>query len=235
MSIHRARRILGVTPATGLDAVKRRYRRLAREHHPDAGGRSERFAEIQAAFEVLVEHVPAGSSFPQAPRQDHVVAAREPRLPEVDVTSIDWKAPPPPGPTRLTQGLLARLASGAHAGPLRPVTARSRRPGGLLNRFANVLDDGLVSTLVLGRPLNHDEIAVRFQFRTRGARKRALQASLPFGWVRERTASDEVRALRRVPVSGDRRIDALVAAAVTVEALDALEWPVESWYVRPEG
>ena len=46
-------RVLGVphgaAPAVVLDA----YRRLSKLHHPDQGGSSERFVEIQRAYETL--------------------------------------------------------------------------------------------------------------------------------------------------------------------------------------
>lgn len=45
--------ILDVQPDAGADAIKRAYRRKAREHHPDAGGDAERFKEVTHAYEVL--------------------------------------------------------------------------------------------------------------------------------------------------------------------------------------
>ena len=55
-------RVLGVphgaSPAVVLDA----YRRLSKLHHPDQGGSSERFVEIQRAFETLrARPAPEGS------------------------------------------------------------------------------------------------------------------------------------------------------------------------------
>jgi len=44
---------LGVAPQAQAEEVKRAYRRLAREHHPDAGGDAERFKEVTHAYEVL--------------------------------------------------------------------------------------------------------------------------------------------------------------------------------------
>ena len=54
--------VLGLPRGASLDDVKRAYRRLAKQHHPDSGGERtlERFLEIQAAYEQLV-HGRAGT------------------------------------------------------------------------------------------------------------------------------------------------------------------------------
>jgi len=44
---------LGVPKSATADEIKKAYRRLARKHHPDAGGSEERFKEVGAAYEVL--------------------------------------------------------------------------------------------------------------------------------------------------------------------------------------
>ncbi|MGI6103474.1 MAG: DnaJ domain-containing protein [Patescibacteria group bacterium] len=45
--------ILGVPKDASADDIKRAYRKLALEHHPDKGGDSERFKEISEAYQVL--------------------------------------------------------------------------------------------------------------------------------------------------------------------------------------
>lgn len=45
--------ILGVKKGASADEVKKAFRRLARKHHPDAGGDEEKFKEINEAYEVL--------------------------------------------------------------------------------------------------------------------------------------------------------------------------------------
>jgi DnaJ-class molecular chaperone len=44
---------LGVTHDASPEEIKKAYRRLASEHHPDKGGSTEKFQEIQAAYSVL--------------------------------------------------------------------------------------------------------------------------------------------------------------------------------------
>jgi molecular chaperone DnaJ len=44
---------LGVAKGASADEIKKAYRKLAREHHPDQGGDEARFKEIQGAYDVL--------------------------------------------------------------------------------------------------------------------------------------------------------------------------------------
>ena len=43
---------LGLTKEASYDEIKKAYRKLALQHHPDRGGDSEKFKEINAAYEV---------------------------------------------------------------------------------------------------------------------------------------------------------------------------------------
>lgn len=45
--------ILGVEKTASQDEIKKAYRRLASQHHPDKGGNKEKFQEIQGAYDVL--------------------------------------------------------------------------------------------------------------------------------------------------------------------------------------
>ncbi|MDZ4063621.1 MAG: molecular chaperone DnaJ [Coriobacteriia bacterium] len=45
--------ILGVKKDAAPEEVKKAFRKLARKHHPDAGGSEEKFKEINEAYEVL--------------------------------------------------------------------------------------------------------------------------------------------------------------------------------------
>ncbi len=44
---------LGVAKGASAEELKKAYRKLAREHHPDQGGDEARFKEIQGAYDVL--------------------------------------------------------------------------------------------------------------------------------------------------------------------------------------
>jgi DnaJ-class molecular chaperone len=45
--------VLGVPQNATADDIKKAYRKLAREHHPDKGGDPEKFKKVQEAYEVL--------------------------------------------------------------------------------------------------------------------------------------------------------------------------------------
>lgn len=45
--------ILGVDRNADQDTIKKAYRRLAMQHHPDRGGSQEKFQEIQEAYDIL--------------------------------------------------------------------------------------------------------------------------------------------------------------------------------------
>ena len=45
--------VLGVPKTATADDIKKAFRKLARKHHPDAGGSEERFKEINEAYEIL--------------------------------------------------------------------------------------------------------------------------------------------------------------------------------------
>ena len=46
-------KILGVARGASEEEVKTAFRRLAHQHHPDKGGSTEKFKEINEAYQVL--------------------------------------------------------------------------------------------------------------------------------------------------------------------------------------
>lgn len=49
--------ILGVKPGATSDEIKRAYRKLAHQHHPDKPtGNAEKFKEVNEAYKYLTEH-----------------------------------------------------------------------------------------------------------------------------------------------------------------------------------
>ena len=56
--IKNATQLLGFGERASLKEVKERYRELARQHHPDAGGEeSEAMQEINAAYALLLSYL----------------------------------------------------------------------------------------------------------------------------------------------------------------------------------
>ncbi|HEY8281894.1 MAG TPA: DnaJ domain-containing protein, partial [Leifsonia sp.] len=45
--------VLGVSPSVTHEELRRAYRRLLRETHPDTGGTAARFQAVQAAWELI--------------------------------------------------------------------------------------------------------------------------------------------------------------------------------------
>jgi hypothetical protein len=49
-----ALRLLGLEAGASRDLIKRTYRRLAKNHHPDLGGDAEAFLRLDAAYRLLM-------------------------------------------------------------------------------------------------------------------------------------------------------------------------------------
>ncbi len=87
--------VLGVARNATLDEIKRAYRALAKQHHPDAGrGSVPRFLEIQAAYEALVGGAGRGRA---GPAGDSARSSRRPAQPGGRSTGAGWGSPPRPG------------------------------------------------------------------------------------------------------------------------------------------
>lgn len=48
-------RTLGISPGASEEEIKKAYRRLASVHHPDKGGDTKKFQEIQTAYDAIVK------------------------------------------------------------------------------------------------------------------------------------------------------------------------------------
>src|ERR1035437_10008832 len=47
---------LGIDKSANKEDVKKAFRKLAHEHHPDKGGNAEKFKEVSEAYSVLSDH-----------------------------------------------------------------------------------------------------------------------------------------------------------------------------------
>ena len=45
--------ILGVSKDASQDEIKKKYRKLSLQHHPDRGGDAEKFKEVSEAYENI--------------------------------------------------------------------------------------------------------------------------------------------------------------------------------------
>jgi hypothetical protein len=160
-----ARALLGVDQHASPEDVRRAYRRLARTHHPDAGGDAAAFHRLQQAVAVLLGEPVRRPEPPQtSPSRSGVrrpsTATRvggtgwgESRArphwhdDPVEVPDLAWSAPPPDPPHIWSRDLLAVAACAGSpldhehappgdAPPVRPVTGVSRKPGSRVNRLA---------------------------------------------------------------------------------------------------
>jgi len=56
--IYRALKTLGLPPLVTREEIRKRYRQLARAHHPDRHeGEADEMAAINRAYEILMEYV----------------------------------------------------------------------------------------------------------------------------------------------------------------------------------
>jgi curved DNA-binding protein CbpA len=119
-------RVLDVRHDASLDEIKRRWRELAREHHPDRAGAdaeerqqlTTRMARINAAYDVLNDPV-------RRARYDATPSARRERWAEGRDPATDLDVgPPPPPPTR---PVTARFDTSASFRPRNSTTVRQRR------------------------------------------------------------------------------------------------------------
>ncbi len=51
--------LMGLPPTASRQQIKRRYRELAKKHHPDRGGDSREMQRLVAAYQVLMKDSPS--------------------------------------------------------------------------------------------------------------------------------------------------------------------------------
>lgn len=227
LTVAEAREILAVDGNTTVRGLRRRYRALARERHPDTGGDPDAFRELQQAYEVMRRYLgedPARDVI----RRGAAGYVRPTRPPPVDPDEVDWEEVGGAG-ARLTRDRLAVRA--ARGSPVAPTVARSRGPRSPLNWLVPVLSADFSSSLTV-RPGSPEEAEVVLRVAQGRMRGRLLDAAVPARWIRTRE-NRVVTARRGVPTGDDPRVNALRAADVALDLLDLLGWPSSAW--RLEG
>lgn len=251
MRVSRAQRVLGVSSWSDQDELRRRYHRLARTLHPDAGGDADAFAELQAAYRLLADEpapeVAASPSWGNGQPSEKTRAAQravaertrasQPASPPADVATIDWDLALPSEPIPLTVDRLA-VATLAVDRERPVVLAHSRGPRDRHGPLTQILDDAKTTRLVLDpvpseRGPERAFGVVRLMTQRRQVRSQLLDGALPPGWVARRKSSDDVVATREVLLDPDPRVTALRHAVVAVDALTALDWPLTAWRLLP--
>lgn len=236
-------RILGLRPGADVRAVKRAYRRLARRSHPDAGGDPDSFHQVRSAYERLL---PPRDGTPQPPRgrgsRTRGADWADPptrRFSDevVDTATVDWdRAVPDRAAFRADTGHLSVLLASPAAGPVHPVTGRSRGPRSVLNPLVPFLDPDLTASWRIGvateRGITGHDIEIRLRAWSRGARRRIDAGETPAGWVVER-GSSSTTMVRILHPSPDRRVSAVRATRTLAALLEDIGWPLETWFIIP--
>jgi curved DNA-binding protein CbpA len=236
MSRDQAAALLEVTFPCGPGQLKRAYRRLARQHHPDRGGDVRRFHDLQRAYQRLANEDAAAPPLPRGrPSRTVRTAPSTPSRLEIDRIRTDLAVPA--GPTQLSTDLLASALARAHRAAVHPVRASSRAPGATLNRVAGVLAPDLTSHLWVAADADDrgvEVVTLEVLAGTRRARRVLDQADLDGVWIRRRRTTSTSLSARLTP-SADRHRTAAVAAAQLNRLLRGLAWPLAEWTLTGDG
>jgi hypothetical protein len=231
MTREQALRVLQLPSTADVAAVKRAYRRLAREHHPDLGGDPGTFHDLQRAFEHLRTAEP-GPPRPRLvrgrPSRPHAGAERP-----ADLASVDWETAVPVGRDRLDRDRLAVWLARDHLAPVHPIVAASRAPGSRLNALATVLAGDLSSSIEV-RPDVDDRgqavVALEVRGSCRSARRALDRVALDGTWIRHRSSNTTV--LRSAVAPDDDRATLAVRVVDRLDGLlESLGWPLHEWRV----
>ena len=232
MDEDRAHELLGIDAGADLDAVKRAFRTLAHDLHPDRGGDPRAFSDLHVAYRLLVARRER-RAVPSAPRVARGRPSREQReevdtsastepLARLTVSEHDALVSARGGSPRLDTELLARLLLDGD------VRLASRAPGSATNRLSTLLGTGGTSILTVG------STRADLTARSRAARRAvsALDLSVVTGaaWSRRRGDSRTTLSASFTPGGTDAaRLRPLAGAVTTL--LDAPAWPLGSWRV----
>ena len=202
--------VLGLPAHADADAVRRRFRALARERHPDRGGDPVAFAQLDRAYAALRDLPP--------PARPGVARGRPSRTPSAPVTGADGDA------EVLAEALRAQRDPATGAGLLRLISVA---PGARRNRLAASLPEGTLSVLVLrvGGTAAEARLTVRARAARRAVATLALDGpALGAPWTRRR--GDAAVELRCTPRSGGG-VEGVAGPASRL--LATLGWPVADW------
>ncbi|MFU8839270.1 MAG: J domain-containing protein [Nitriliruptoraceae bacterium] len=228
--------LLEVTLPCQPGQLKRAYRRLARQHHPDRGGDARRFHELQAAYQRLAAEDPAAPSLrPGRPSRTARTAPSTPSRLETDTIHTDLEVPQ--HPVRLSTDLFASALARTHPGAVHPVRASSRAPGAVLNRLAGVLAPDLTSHLSVTAADDDrgvEVVTIEVLAGTRRARRVLDTADLDGLWIRRRRSTSTTLSARLAP-SGSRHRTAATTAAQLNRLLRGIAWPLEEWTLTVDG
>ncbi len=232
--------VLGLRGPVDAATVKRAYRRLARQLHPDAGGDANEFHRVRTAFEAIG----GGTAATRGPAPQEHVASVEERWWDAPGAWHDGEAArsdvdldrelPSQGAVRMDLDLLASLLTGGD--PVASVQLHSRAPGSRLHHIITWLQPDLlaevsISPAVTGPRPGHDILVA---VRSGGGKGRRLlaAAATPGSWTRAR-GSESVRLQRRFRPCRDPRDTAARLAREVSDALETVGWPLGEWFVLP--
>lgn len=229
-----ALRVLGLAedgPDLDIPALKRRFRALAREQHPDRGGDPQTFHDLHAAYELVLTELTAAEGRAAERTVPRVARGRPSRDDDAGTLARSLDAEVPDGPTLALARELATRSAWRRL---------SRAPGAWTNRFAPALAIASTSSLDLavvdggGVPGPADPFRVRIELTGRGrAARRALATLGPSdaggaAWSRRR--GDAITVVEAVVTGADRTVVTRRAAVATARLLDALTWPLTEWH-----
>lgn len=238
-----ARALLGVDRRATVEEVRSAYRRLARVHHPDAGGDVATFQELTVAMELLshprmrasdVRTSPSTGrrAYPSTVGQYASAAGARFHTGDVDTSAIDATPLPDPAQAWSRDDLARAVAADLTRAEVRvPLVGLSRRPGSFLNRHTRHLSDDLLSRWRIepasrrGMPGHDLEVVARLPS---GARKHVDRASLPPGWSTVRRPGSSESTLVVHPAR-DPLATAVLAADAVSALCDSIGWPLAQW------